>query len=74
MTMTAREFLRRMENEATEPFDNAPRCVRCGKVLSESVTGSRRTADGYVDSDCYYDGLSTIVEANPIFTPRLRRG
>jgi hypothetical protein len=70
--MTAREFLRRMD--AGDDFEDAPRCVECRKPLSESVTGNRYTGEGYVDSDCYFEKASNILEQYPIRSARLRRG
>lgn len=73
MTMTAREFLERMEMAPEEIFPS-PKCARCGEELREAITGNRHTADGWVDSDCYFDGLSEVVEQFPIRTARVRRG
>jgi hypothetical protein len=70
--MTAREFLRRMEEN--HDFGDAPKCAKCGKPLSESVTGNRYTGDGFVDSDCYFKQASDILEKFPIRTARIRRG
>ena len=74
MTLTAREFLARMKDKKYDPFDNVPRCAKCDQGLSESVTGNRHTSEGFVDSDCYFDMLSEVVEEHPIRTARIRRG
>jgi len=71
MALTAQEYIARAKaGHSPQP----PRCVVCGAELRESVTGCRWTEQGYVDSDCYFDGLSDIVERHPIRTPRIRRG
>lgn len=71
MAMTAQEFLSYVE---TGSLEQAAHCVDCGRVLQESITGCRHTARGYVDSDCYFDAIGKIVEAQPIQTFRIRRG
>ena len=73
MTITAREFLKRMD--ADQSFAHAPRCVCCSQVLSESVTGNRAiSGEGFADSDCYFELLSKVVEESPIRTARIRKG
>lgn len=47
-------------------------CVHCRTWLQESVTGSRRTVDGHVCSDCYFDIWGKLVEKHPISSPRRR--
>lgn len=71
MMMTALEFLDRMDTAPEEIFPS-PKCARCGEPLRESVTGNRHTADGWVDSDCYFDGLSEVVERFPIRSALVR--
>lgn len=70
--MTAREFLRRMSS--SDPFLDAPGCGICGQQLSESKTGSRQLGDQFVDSDCYFEKASNVIEEHPIRSARIRRG
>lgn len=71
MTISAREFLLRMEDKG---HPGAPTCCRCGGTLHESVTGNRFTGQGYMDSDCYFEALGELVESSPVRTARIRRG
>lgn len=43
-------------------------CAICGRPLQETVTGNRRTAQGYACSDCYFDELGKLVEEHPVTT------
>ncbi len=51
-----------------------PKCCACGVVLQETITGKRTTPDGEACSDCYYEGISKLVERHPIVSAGSRRG
>jgi hypothetical protein len=36
----------------------------CGKLLQESITGNRWTKWGYMCSDCYFEKVGEIFEAD----------
>jgi len=50
------------------------KCAQCGVSLHESTTGTRKTADGCLCSDCYFDRFDEELVAHPIGTPRLHKG
>ncbi len=50
-------------------------CAVCGRPITDEHSDEIKTIDGKaVDADCYFAELSSGVEANPICTPRIRRG
>ncbi len=74
MALTLQQFRDLMRSENPKRFAHQPVCSSCHQPLSESVTGNRTVGDGVMDSDCYFDELSEVVESVPIRTARVRRG
>lgn len=50
------------------------KCCICSVSLQETLTGKRKTADGYACSDCYYDRIGAEIEQYPIASAGIRRG
>ena len=72
MTMSLREFVAQVKTNTLKI--PVPTCARCGEELQESITGCRKTGDGFVCSDCYYEMFGEIVASAPITTARIRKG
>jgi hypothetical protein len=49
-------------------------CTSCQVPLQETITGKRRTGDGYMCSDCYYDTMGREIEQRPLGSAGVRRG
>ncbi len=73
MPISGAEYVKRYDAGFPDK-DRVNRCVRCGTVLRESVTGIRTTPDGCVCSDCYWRELSDEIERVPPSVPRMHRG
>jgi hypothetical protein len=50
------------------------KCFHCQVPLQETLTGKRKTSDGFVCSDCYYDELGAEIERRPLGSAGVRRG
>jgi len=53
---------------------NQQKCVKCGGVLQESITGKRKVPGGSACSDCYYGDFDEELAQHPIGTAGIRRG
>jgi predicted RNA-binding Zn-ribbon protein involved in translation (DUF1610 family) len=49
-------------------------CPHCGVAIQETITGKRRTPQGFACSECYYEQLGAEVAQYPILTGGVRRG
>jgi hypothetical protein len=63
-----------IENPALLQKKTGQQCVSCGILLQESITGRRKTCDGDVCSDCYYEKVGEVIDQHPITSGRVRRG
>ena len=73
MAMSAKEFLG-LDEQKLYNLAHLTRCVRCGVYLQENRTGNRKTANGDVCSDCYFQAIGEELDRHPISVPRMRRG
>jgi DNA-directed RNA polymerase subunit RPC12/RpoP len=46
------------------------RCVKCGKVIQEVVTGKYKVADGTLCRDCFFKIVGEEFERHPIWAPK----
>jgi hypothetical protein len=50
------------------------RCVYCGVLLQETITGNRKAPSGRACSDCFFEHVGEGVESNPVVSGKIRRG
>jgi hypothetical protein len=50
------------------------RCCSCQVPLQETITGKRKTSEGFACSDCYYEELGEELEQRPLGSAGVRRG
>jgi len=73
MALSVARFLK-LDQKQLQKLAGVQKCKSCGVPLQETITGARKTAKGYVCSDCYFKEFSEEVERHPICVPRMHRG
>jgi hypothetical protein len=71
---TISEYLAQYKERQMAKAQTGKVCAICGRLLQETITGSRSTDDGSVCSDCYYDQVGDVIEQHPIVSARAIRG
>jgi len=73
MPLTLEQLRNQIAARRTE-LPGAQRCVLCSVQLQETVTGNRKTDEGHVCSDCYFQAFGDELDHHPIFMPRISHG